>query len=606
MTTSLVRVSDLTIDLPLSGSEVTQEVSFTVAEGGILGVVGESGSGKTSIGLALLGFARDGARLAAGSVSIDGVNLLALPQERLRELRGATVAYVAQDPGTALNPALRLGDQLGELIRAHDPGRTRVEAAARIGQMMDEVGLPTDPAFLRRFPHQVSGGQQQRVCIAMAFLLDPRVVVLDEPTTGLDVVTQARVLALVRRMCTEHAVAAIYISHDLAVVSAIADRVVVLYAGEVVESGPRATVLQAPRHPYSRALLRAVPDLERRRHLESIPGGAPAPGRRPGGCSFHPRCPLADDQCVSTPPRLLELDDAHQVRCHHADRTAGVAVAPPVLPDLSSSPSAAPALSVSGLAVAYADQVVLSDIGFEVSSGECLAIVGESGSGKTTLSRTIAGLVTPSAGTMMLNGQPLPAGVRRRSQDARRAVQYVFQNPYASLNPRKSILDILIQPLRVLRSLGREEARHEAERALARVGLSTGLLRRYPAELSGGERQRVAIARAVACRPSLLICDEVTSALDVSAQAAVVELLRQLVDELGLSLIFVTHDLALVRALAERTAVLQAGRMVEIGQTASLISDPQHVYARSLIGASPSLTPSKADPDIHPYPKEAR
>ncbi len=592
MSTPRIVVSKLTIDLPASGSTVARDVSLNVAAGEILGIVGESGSGKTSVGLAMLGFARSGARLASGSVSIDGVDLLTLPPDRLRRVRAATVAYVAQDPATALNPALRIGTQLRELFEAHDPSCTDADARDRIERGMIEVGLSGDEAFLHRFPHELSGGQQQRVCIAMAFLLGPRVVVLDEPTTGLDVVTQAKVLHLIRRMCKEHDVAAIYISHDLAVVADIADRVAVLYAGEVVEEGPRATVLDQPRHPYSASLLQAVPDMRHRRVLATIPGAAPSPARRPGGCEFHPRCPLADARCVVTPPPLhdleMEHDQRHRVRCHHIELTTGSTGAAPMMADLASAPPA-PVLTVTGLRVAYADHVVLSDVDFEVSRGECLAIVGESGSGKTTLARTLAGLIVPMAGTMTLDDRHLPAGVRARSRAERQAVQYVFQNPYASLNPRKTILETLAKPLRVLRSVSRHDARDEAARALERVGLSSDMLRRYPRELSGGERQRVALARAIACNPTVLICDEVTSALDVSAQAAVVQLLRQLVDDLHLALVFVTHDLALVRAIAERTAVLHSGHIVEIGETPRLIAQPQHEYARSLIDASPSL-----------------
>ena len=588
MTTPRVVVANLTIDLPAVGSGAARDVSLTVAAGEIVGVVGESGSGKTSVGLAMLGFARNGARLADGSVEIDGVDLLTLSPDQLREMRGAKVAYVAQDPSTALNPALRIGAQLQELIDTHEPTCTEADAHARIATALCEVSLDNTDAFLRRFPHQLSGGQQQRVCIAMAFLLAPRVIVLDEPTTGLDVVTQAKVLELVKRMCRERDVAALYISHDLAVVADIADRVVVLYAGEVVEEGQRATVLNNPRHPYTSSLLQAVPDMRHRRLLATIPGSAPAPARRPGGCAFHPRCALADESCATAQPELRALTVDHRVRCHHVDRTDGASAAAPILNDLAPAPPAS-VLGVSGLQVAYGDHVVLADINLAVARGECLAIVGESGSGKTTLSRTIAGLIHPTAGTMTLDSTELPAGARARTREARQAVQYVFQNPYASLNPRKTVLQILAKPLRVLRAVRREEARQEASIALERVGLSSEMLQRYPRELSGGERQRVALARAIACNPRVLICDEVTSALDVSAQAAVVELLRQLVDEMHLALIFVTHDLALVRTIAERTAVLDAGRIVEIGATSQIIAEPQHLYSRALIDASPSL-----------------
>jgi len=589
MTTPGIVVRDLRIALMATGGDVVSDVSIDIRPGEVVGLVGESGSGKTSVGLAILGFSRPGADLAAGQVDLGPVDILQEPADRLRSIRGNTISYIPQDPATALNPALRIGVQIRELIEVHESGQSRAEVESRVGAAVIDVGLPGTPDFLRRYPHQLSGGQQQRICIAMAFLLNPQVVVLDEPTTGLDVVTQARVIDLIRRKCTDGEVSALYITHDLAVVSQVADRIIVLYAGRMAEEGRREDVLSEPRHPYTSSLLSAAPHLDSRRLLSAPRGSAPSPGHRPLGCEFHPRCEMAQEICRRERPGVTELPQAHRVRCHRVADTMGLPRQAATMPDFPLSPIVNPTLTVSGLSVAYGDRVVLEKVDLQVSGGECVALVGESGSGKSTLSRALVGLVKPSSGSILLKGRRLAASVRDRPREDRVSLQYVFQNPYGSLNPRKSIQQILTQPLRALKSLDNSSAQREAAHALERVGLQTSILSRYPKDLSGGERQRVALAKAIACGPEVLICDEVTSALDVSAQATIVDLLRGLVDELGLALIFVTHNLSLVRSIGNRCVVLNEGRIVESGPSYEVIDHPRDPYTRSLVAANPAI-----------------
>src|SRR5438034_156741 len=462
-----VAVQDLQVVIDSTGTPVISEVSFEIARGEIFGVVGESGSGKTTVGLALLGHARRGLRIGGGSVLLGDRDILTLDEERLRRLRGSLVSYVPQDPASSLNPALRIGTQLREVIEAHG-NRPDSAVSERVAEMMREVALPDDRAFLKRYPHELSGGQQQRVGLAMAFANRPRLIVLDEPTTGLDVTTQAHVLSTVRELATLHDVAALYVSHDLAVVATLARQVAVMYAGRVVEIGD--------------------------------------------------------------PDEMPAADEAEQ-----------------------------PALRLTDVTASYGRNEVLHSVSLSLAAHECLALVGESGSGKTTVARAIAGLHRDWTGTIALSGTELPPAARQRSSEARRQIQYVFQNPYGSLNPRQTIGQIIEQPLRVFGTASGREADRRIAEMLERVSLTAAYARRYPDQLSGGERQRVAIARALVCDPTVLICDEVTSALDVSVQAAIVELLGSLQRDLGLSMLFITHNLPLVRSIAQRVAVLSGG-----------------------------------------------
>jgi peptide/nickel transport system ATP-binding protein len=588
MSATAVELRDLRVELVGRDADVVDEITLRIAPGEVLGLVGESGSGKTTVGMALLGHVRRGGRVGGGAVVIDGRDLALLGDRELRRLRGGTVAYIPQDPGTSLNPALRLRRQLGEVLEAHAGEWGDDERGQRVRQALEEVALPSDDTFLARYPHELSGGQQQRVAIAMAFACRPGVIVCDEPTTGLDVTTQARVLATVRDLCRTHAVAALYVSHDLAVVAELADRVAVMYAGRIVETGTRDQLFRAPRHPYTRRLLRAVPDLEGKRAVVGIPGTAPLPGGRPTGCFFHPRCTLAVDRCVAEFPPATDVGGGQLVRCHRsaeAPRELPVEFGPTeavgdVAPDL--------VLAVRGLDAHHGASHTLHGIELEVHRHECLALVGESGSGKTTLARCVAGLHKDFTGEVALRGTPLPPAARKRSDAARKEIQYVFQNPYASLNPRRTVGQTIARQLELF-DPGRKEMDRRVGDCLERVALSRSAANRYPDELSGGERQRVAIARALAAEPALMVCDEITSALDVSVQAAIIDLLRELRVQMGLSLLFITHNLALIRTIADRVAVMTQGRIVELGPTATVLAEPSAPYTQQLLANTPTI-----------------
>jgi peptide/nickel transport system ATP-binding protein len=584
-----VEVAGLRIETA-DGREIVDDVSFSVAQGRCLALVGESGCGKTSTALALLGHAREGTRVTAGTVRLaGGQDVLAMSESRRRRLRGAEISYVPQDPTASLDPRQRVGAQVAEVLRV--AGRSRAAAAAGTADMVERVGLPADPAFLRRFPFELSGGQQQRLAIAMALIGGPSVVVLDEPTTGLDAATQARVLDLLRDLGREREVAFVYVTHDLAAVDGLADHVAVMYAGRVIEAGEKRRVFSRPAHPYTALLLDSVPRLSLRLALRGIPGTAPAPGRRPAGCRFAPRCPLAIDFCRAAEPEPFAVD-GRRIRCHRAfeitrsiDRAAVASRAPA---------SDASLLCVDGLAASYpkssrgqGEAFALQDISFAVTPGECVALVGESGSGKSTLGRCIVGLHRPDAGAITLRGEPLAAHARDRSARQCQEIQFVFQNPNRSLNPARTVREIIGRPLERL-GIGRGERRERTKDLLERVRLPVAAIDRYPRELSGGEKQRVAIARALAPRPVLLICDEITSALDVSIQAAIVSLLGELRAD-GLALLFVTHNLALVNSIADGVVVLEGGRIREQGTTPSVLEASQHDYTRMLLAAVPEL-----------------
>jgi oligopeptide/dipeptide ABC transporter ATP-binding protein len=590
MSTPVLEVEGLRVEVEGRGFDIVDDISFAIGGGEVLGLVGESGSGKSTVGLALLGHTRRGAVVTGGSVRVDGRDILALSEAELRAVRGGTVSYVPQDPASALNPALRIRLQLEEVLDAHGFGDSRAARAERLRETLGEVLLPSDDAFLARYPHQLSGGQQQRVGLAMAFACRPRVIVLDEPTTGLDVTTQAHVLATVRELCRAHGVAALYVSHDLAVVASLADRVAVMYAGRIVENGPERVLFRAAAHPYTRRLIEAIPEISGRHALEGIPGTAPRPGSRPAGCFFAPRCTYAAAACSEVLPPVESVAQGHSVRCiRNAEVLAAAAGERRAAAALPVPEGDSALVRVAALDAWHGERQVLFGIELAVQPRQCVALVGESGSGKTTLARCVAGLHRNFTGVVELQGRPLRAGSRARERRDRQALQYIFQSPYSSLNPRKTIAQIVSQPLQLFFDLGRRQEHERVVGTLERVRLGGSVLTRYPHELSGGERQRVAIARALAAEPALLVCDEVTSALDVSVQAAIVDLLAELQREMGLGLLFVTHNLALIRTIAEDVLVMNDGRIVEAGKVEDVLGSPQDAYTKSLLADTPSM-----------------
>lgn len=577
-------VEDLVVCHAPSGSAIVGPLSLQVAPGEILGLVGESGSGKTTAGLALLGYAKRNLEITSGSIQCDGVDLLQLSMGRLREQRGRRISYVPQDPSTALNPSARIGRQFVELL-THHLRLSRKQATEQVRTMLAEVGLPSDVEFLRRYPFELSGGQQQRVAIAMAFSCKPRLVVLDEPTTGLDVSSQQVVLNVIRKLTRSHGTSCVYISHDLSVVAVVATRIGVMYSGSIVEEGPIAQVFNAPRHPYTARLLASSPDVERVAAVVGIPGNAPSPLRRPQGCPFAPRCDLATEECSAALPDLAPVGATHRWRCVHPIASGQSGYRPPLV-NRDADRTTPPVLRVAGLDARYGARQVLWGIDLEVREGSCLALIGESGSGKTTLGRVLCGIHAEARGEVYLRGEPLPLAVQARSRQQLRSMSYVFQNPYSSLNPRRTVGDNVARPLKFVKHGDRDERARVLE-ALRRVALNPDYADRFPGQLSGGERQRVAIARALVTEPEFLICDEVTSALDVSVQASIVSLLARLQSEMGLGILFITHDLALVRQIAHDVAVIKDGRIVEHADSERVFTAPDDPYTRELLELTP-------------------
>ena len=581
-----LRVTDLRLNVSATGDDIVDEVRISIEPGKVLALVGESGSGKTTVGLAVLGHSRRGVTIAHGRVECADTEVLGLSEDAKRKIRGELVSYVPQDPASSLNPALRIGVQLMEALEVHDFGGSAESRKIRLKQMMAEVLLPTDEEYLLRYPHQLSGGQQQRVGLAMAFACRPSVIVLDEPTTGLDVSTQEHVLKTIRQLTRDHGVAALYITHDLAVVADLADDVAVMYAGRIVECGSVKDIFMNPAHPYTKHLVVAAPDIEGKKEIVGLAGRAPSPGKRPTGCSFALRCESADDACRSAFPAEVSVATGHVTRCIKIGKLPNVVVAKPRASQTIES--GASVVVLQDVSAGYSGNMVVHNVSLTIRRGECLALVGESGSGKTTVSRAIGGLHREWTGSMSFNGEELQKTARRRTSGARQGIQYIFQNPYGSLNPRRTIGESISRPLAII-GTSKSESREAILDVLEKVNLPGSYAGKYPDQLSGGERQRVAIARALVSNPMVLVCDEVTSALDVLVQAAIIDLLGDLRKQLGLAMLFVTHNLPLVRSIADEVAVMSEGRIVEIGPAESVIGNPQQSYTKSLITATPSI-----------------
>jgi peptide/nickel transport system ATP-binding protein len=528
-------------------------------------------------------------------VRVAGTDLLDLGPARVRTLRGKLVSYVPQEPAAALNPALRIRRQLEEMLEVHAPTLLPAARTARLRECLAEVKLSGDASFLERYPHQLSGGQQQRVVLAMAFIMRPALIVLDEPTTGLDVTTQAHVLRTIRTLCRAHGVAALYVSHDLAVVGELADDVLVVYAGRAVEMASRERLLSSPAHPYTRRLLASIPTITQRRALASIPGTAPSPTSRPRGCVFAPRCEHAVPACSRAEPANSEIDKGHFVKCARAAELAPTVATTARSSPRPALPDHAPILTVRDIKARYGAAEVLHGISLALCAQECVALVGESGSGKTTLAQSIVGLVSDWSGEIAFAGEVLGRTARARPMRLRRLIQYVFQNPAGSLNPRRTVGEIIALPLQHFFGVKARDSHPRVQAALDRVKLPRGAVSHYPEQLSGGERQRVAIARALICEPQVLICDEITSALDVSVQAAIIELLSELQEERELAMLFLTHNLALVRTIADRVVVMKDGRIVETGPVEAILEHPGEAYTRLLVADAPDL-PQLSEP----------
>ncbi len=594
---------------------VLRDISLSIAAGESMGLVGESGSGKSTLALAMMGYLKTGLSVLGGKVGFAGIDMFAQDRQALEKVRGGRLALIPQNSGQSLTPTMRVGDQIAEALRLHS-ALPEAQHAARVLNLLTQVRLPDPAAIARRYPHELSGGQQQRVAIAMALAGEPEALLLDEPTTGLDVTTQAHILELLRDLAHETGMAMVYVSHDLGAIARVCDRVVVMYAGEVVLEGTAAKVLRSPGHPYARGLLASIPKLSDTCLPRALDGRPPPPGGAGDGCGFAPRCAIATDRCRVARPALSVMPDGSQTRCHLPEFISTIPLGGERPAQDRQLPEAL-SLRLDNLAISYAragffDRLLgretgkvatVAGIDIALRRGETLGLVGESGSGKSTILKSIAGLLPLLRGRISLHGHDdLPPRVEDRDPRHLRDVQLIFQNPDESLNPRQTIAQILGQPLKLYFDLSGEALVARATDLLEQVRLGAHYLDRLPSQLSGGEKQRVAVARAFAAEPELVLCDEITSALDVSVQAAVLELLDDLRREKGTSYIFVSHDLAVVKALSDRVAVLYQGRLCEIGPTADVYGPVAHPYTEVLLGAvlepDPDFVPTLSASDV--------
>lgn len=593
----LLQVEGLVTEI--GGARVVDGVSFTVAAGETYALLGESGCGKSMTALSLMRLLPDGGRVSAGSVTLGDTDVRGLPESEMRDVRGGGMAMIFQEPMLALNPVITVGQQIVEVLARHRGLNGQAERdAARA--LLDAVGVPDAARRLDSYPFELSGGLRQRAMIAMALAGEPKLLIADEPTTALDVTIQAQVLDVLRQLKRARQMGMLLITHDLGVVAENADRVGVMYAGELVEEGARDAFFASPQHPYSRMLFAALPRPGDGGRLTTIPGQVPRLDADFRGCRFAPRCPHAQDRCRTESPGWQTLG-AQRVRCHLAGSLPAAAARSAGAQRVVQA--AEPLLAVDGLKVHFpirrgliqrtVGQVrAVDDVSLAIEAGRTLALVGESGCGKTTVGKALLRLIEPTAGSVALAGEAITAA---NVASLRRQAQMVFQDPFSSLNPRMRVADILLEGMDALNVGTPGERRDAVARLLAQVGLPDDAGSRYPHAFSGGQRQRIAIARALAVSPRLVICDEPTSALDVSVQAQILNLLKDLQDELGLAYLFITHNLAVVEYLAHEVAVMYLGRIVEHGPAADVLRAPRHPYTQALVSAVPRLEPGAGE-----------
>ena len=592
--------------------KVVPNISFKLGQGEALGLVGESGCGKSTVAFAVMQYLGTVGRITNGQVLFEGKDLAKMSPAELRAIRGRKISMVYQDPMSSLNPVIPIGKQLMEVPIIHF-GESEQAAHARALQMLREVNLPDPETLMTRYPHQLSGGQQQRVVIAMALMAEPSLLVMDEPTTGLDVTVEAAVLDLVARLREKHNTAIIFISHNLGTVVRICDRIGVMYAGELVEEGPITEVFRNPRHPYTRGLLSCIPTLgadKNSRPLTAIPGQVPSILNRPKGCVFQPRCKFAQaDRCSQDPLPTLDMSPQHHVKCVRASELPEHEKLPQGLEAIALGKAPVDAevvLQIAHLRKTYHQSTgmfggagynvhAVDNIDLAANRGQTLAIVGESGCGKSTLAKVLTGIELGTEGMVTLSGKEISQiPVEDRTAIIKRAIQMVFQNPDSTLNPSHSVGYVMERAIRRLRGLSSSAARGEASSLLKTVNLPVEFAQRMPRQLSGGQKQRVAIARALAGEPDLILADEPVSALDVSVQAAIINLLVDIQAKRGATLVFISHDLSVVRYLADYVAVMYLGQVMEYGNTEDVFAPPYHPYTEALLSAVPI-----ADPDVH-------
>ena len=605
--TQQLNVKNLVVDLQTESgmARAVDALNLTLQKGQTFALVGESGCGKSMTALSLLRLLPDNAVIQSGQVKLSDVDVFQLSENQMRSIRGRRISIIFQEPSTSLNPVMTVGDQILEVILQHTSLKGN-EARSRAIEWLTKVGLPEPARRMGNYPFEMSGGQLQRVMIAIALAAEPDLLIADEPTTALDVTIQAQILDLLKSLQKERGMAMLLITHDLAVVSGMADQVALMYAGQIVEVASAADFFVRPSHPYAKLLLQALPGEDLRgRQLAAIHGTVPALTQVFQGCRFAPRCPYQMASCVEKPVTMTALAEDHHVRCVRANDVGLQALSLSPLRDRSSMVSVdhSVLLSVQNLSVTYSmgggvlggrqSFQAVKNVSFDIQKGQTLALVGESGCGKTTIGKALLQLLTPQTqvtGHAVLQGQNLFQLKGRDLMASRRQLQIIFQNPFASLNPRMRVQEILEEGMK---SLHPEWSTHQRQADLKvlmdQVGLRKDALDRYPHEFSGGQRQRIAIARALAVKPSLIVCDEPTSALDVSVQAQILNLLKELQDSLGVSFLFVTHNIGVVAYLADKVAVMHEGEIVEIGDASQILNNPQAIYTKTLLSAVPQL-----------------
>ena len=604
---SILKVEHLQTRLR-NGANIVDGISFEIQAGETFALLGESGCGKSMTALSLMRLLPDGVECAGGSVTLQDTNLEQLSEREMRAVRGGTMAMIFQEPGLSLNPVMKVGEQIAEVLALHQD-IAGIEVESRCIALLGQVGIPDAARRVHEYPFQFSGGMKQRVMIAMALAGKPQLLIADEPTTALDVTIQAQVLSLLRDTQQQSGMAMLLITHDLGVVAENAHRVAVMYAGEIVEQASRDELFGRPLHPYTQKLFAALPDAKRRDHqLTAIPGSVPPLGSITNGCRFAPRCDRAWERCHEQTPEWTVMAVGQGVRCHlyaadAAGREKWEEGRVEAKPSISSSPFSLPPslLQVENLKVHFpirkgvmqrvVGQVKAVDgVSLEIKQGRTLALVGESGCGKTTLGKALLQLIKPTAGSVRFAEQELIGLDAQTLRSKRSAMQMVFQDPYASLNPKMRVAEILEEGMSALTIGGNSAARQvHIDELLDKCGLARSAKWRYPHEFSGGQRQRIAIARALAVSPKLLICDEPTSALDVSVQAQILNLLKSLQQELGLSYLFITHNLAVVDYLAHEVCVMYQGKVVERGTAEQVLGSPKNEYTKTLLAAVPRI-----------------
>ncbi|ALS24031.1 MULTISPECIES: ABC transporter ATP-binding protein [Paenibacillus] len=601
--------------------QAVSDVSFSMKAGEIVCLVGESGSGKTVTSKAIMRLIDDeNGSIAAGAIKLDGVDVAGLSRHALRSLRGKKMAMVFQEPMAAFDPVFTIGSQIVETIRRHNRKETSSQAWHRAVELLRRVGIPEPELRMKQYPNELSGGMLQRAMIAMALSCEPELLIADEPTTALDVTIQAQILQLLQDLKTEYNMSILLITHDLGIAAEIADRIIVMYAGQVVEKASKSELFEQPHHPYTQGLLRSITtmDSDRAKRLYAIPGSIPSLADLPGGCRFHPRCPYASEQCVREAPALQDRG-GRQSACWNVEQLIGGDSDIPAAPTAPHAEIASASLQPAAeQAKPHTDSLfelvhvtkhypygrsvfskekkairAVDDVSFSIRKGETFGLVGESGSGKSTLGRVLLHLEKPTSGTILLEGRDLALLSGARLREERKHMQMIFQDPYGSVDPRWKVGDIIGEPFSVHGALNAREKREAVGELLQLVGLNPAAYDRYPHEFSGGQRQRIGIARAIALRPKFVLADEPVSALDVSVQAQIVNLLQDLRQQLDLTLMFIGHGLNIVRYVSDRIGVMYLGKLVEIAPSEQLFRHPAHHYTKALVSSIPVPDPRR-------------